>query len=166
LGPHPARERACRTTSPEQTRRLGRALAARLCPGDLICLRGALGAGKTTLIQGLAEGLGVRDWVTSPSFTIVHQHEGRVPLYHLDLYRLGPGDLREIGIEEILAGRAVVAVEWAERLPEDLWDDALEIDMRFDECCDDLRHIALRARGPRGERILEDLAICHASSGN
>ena len=150
-------EYCCTTSSAAETRCLGRALTARVCPGDLICLRGKLGAGKTTLIQGLAEGLETTEPATSPGFTLIHQHEGRFPLYHLDLYRLGPADLAEIGVEEIMACEAVVAVEWSERLPAALCSDGLDIEMEFDSAADETRHLRLRARGPRGERILAGL---------
>lgn len=155
--PEPAgREQCWRTDSAEETRRLGRALGAHLEGRDVVCLRGPLGAGKTTLIQGLAEGLGVGERVTSPSFTLIHEHQGRLPLYHLDLYRLAAGDLPGIGVEEVLAADAVVAIEWAERLPAGLCADALEVEMQFGSG-EDERRIVMRARGARGRRILEAL---------
>ena len=157
LHSHGNHERALVTNSARATRRLGRAIAARAKPGDLICLRGDLGAGKTTFVQGLAEGLAVTDPVTSPSFTLVHEHQGRLKLYHLDLYRLGPGDLGDIGIEELLDGEAVVAVEWAERMPPGLCHDGLVIEVQFDEGDADGRRFHLRGRGPRAHRLLEGL---------
>ncbi|MBN1458936.1 MAG: tRNA (adenosine(37)-N6)-threonylcarbamoyltransferase complex ATPase subunit type 1 TsaE, partial [Armatimonadetes bacterium] len=111
--------------SAEETRRFGDSLARVLAPGDLLCLFGDLGAGKTTFVQGLARGLGTDEPATSPSFTLIHEHPGPVPLYHLDLYRLGPGDLGEAGVEEALRAPAVLAVEWAERLPRELCSDCL-----------------------------------------
>jgi tRNA threonylcarbamoyladenosine biosynthesis protein TsaE len=126
--------------------------------GDLLCLRGELGAGKTTLVQGLAEGLGIPDLVTSPSFTLIHEHPGPLPLLHIDLYRLGGSDISDLGLEEIIDGDAVVAVEWAERLPPGLARDALEIEIAFHDSDDDTRRIHLRARGPRAARILSSLA--------
>lgn len=142
------------TRSAAETRRLGRTLGAHAQPGDLITLRGDLGAGKTTFVQGLAEGLGVAGSVVSPSFTLLHEHAGQVPLYHLDLYRLGPADLADLGIEEVLGAQAVVAVEWSERLPPSLVREALEVELGFVEGEDESRHFTLRARGPRGERLL------------
>jgi len=133
-------------------------LAAGLCAGDLICLFGELGAGKTTFIQRVAQGLGVPDWVTSPSFTILHEHQGRLRFCHLDLYRLGEGDLDDIGLEEVLSSEAVVAVEWAERLPAALRSDALEVVIAFDQGDEEARRIRLRASGPGGKRILEALS--------
>lgn len=148
----------CTTRSPAETRSLGSSLALYLRPGDLLCLRGELGTGKTTFIQGLADGLGVTTLVTSPSFTLIHQHAGRLPLYHVDLYRLAGPDVADLGLEELLDSQAVVAVEWAERLPAGLCLDALGIEITFDETDDDTRHLLLRARGFRAARILSCLA--------
>ena len=144
--------------SADQTRAIGAGRAAHLSPGDLICLYGDLGAGKTTFIQGLASGLGVSDLVTSPSFTLVHEHRGRLLFYHLDLYRLGPDDLTEAGIEEVLAAPAVVAVEWAERLPEPLRRGALEVSIAFDDESPDSRRLRFRPLGDRSARIVAGLA--------
>ena len=143
------------TRSAAETRRLGRVVGAHASPGDLVTLRGDLGAGKTTFVQGLAEGLGVEGQVVSPSFTLIHEHPGRVRLYHLDLYRLGPQELPEIGIEEVLGSQAVIAVEWSERLPPSLSGEALEVELAFVEGEDGSRRFTLRARGPRGEGLLQ-----------
>lgn len=153
----PSDDHVVATQSPAQTRRLGRRLARLLLPGDLICLRGELGAGKTTLIQGIAAGLGAAQPATSPSFTLLHHHPGRVPLYHLDLYRLGPGDLGDIGLEELIGGEAVVAVEWSERLPPALCREALLVEMDFGEAGPRSRRIRFRAGGERGQRVLAAL---------
>ena len=146
------------TRSAQDTRSLGRTLAAALCPGDVMCLHGELGAGKTTFIQGVAEGLGVSEPATSPSFTLLHEHRGRLPFYHLDLYRLAAADLTEVGVEEVLGSEAVVAVEWAERLPAGLCPDALVIVIGFDPRDEARRRIRFRASGPRGRRMLEAVA--------
>jgi tRNA threonylcarbamoyladenosine biosynthesis protein TsaE len=106
------------TTSEDDTRRVAAALAAAMAPGAVLLLSGDLGAGKTAFVRGLAEGLGLdpRD-VTSPTFTLVHEHRGgRLPLVHVDLYRLDRAELDEIGLDSDLAAAGVVAVEWAERL--------------------------------------------------
>lgn len=104
--------------SEEETRRLAARLAAALPPGAVLLLSGDLGSGKTTFVRGLAEGLGIDpDQVTSPSFTLVHEYRGgRLPLVHVDLYRLDRADLDEIGLDPDLAATGIVAVEWAERL--------------------------------------------------
>ena len=105
-----------KTYSTEETRALGRRLADQLRPGDTVLLRGDLGSGKSELTRGLAAGLGVRETVTSPSFTILNVYEsGRVPLYHFDWYRLESAEeLYELGMEEYLGGDGVALVEWPE----------------------------------------------------
>ena len=108
-----------RTTSPEQTRALGRNLARGLVPGATLLLFGGLGTGKTCLVKGLAAGLDIDPRrVHSPSFIMVNRHEGRLPLNHVDLYRLEAGeDFSDLGLEELFAGEGVTVVEWADRLP-------------------------------------------------
>ena len=108
-----------RTTSEEETRRLGEALAAELLPDGILLLTGDLAAGKTVLAQGVAAGLGISPAeVQSPTFTLVREHAGpRGRLLHLDLYRLAPEDTAALGLEELLQARAVKVIEWAERLP-------------------------------------------------
>ncbi|MBP7778986.1 MAG: tRNA (adenosine(37)-N6)-threonylcarbamoyltransferase complex ATPase subunit type 1 TsaE [Acidobacteria bacterium] len=106
------------TVGEAATRAVAAALAATLVPGDLVLLHGDLGAGKTVFVKGLAEGLDLDpDAVTSPTFTLVHEYTGgRLPLVHLDLYRLDRTELDDIGLDSDLAQRGVVVVEWAERL--------------------------------------------------
>lgn len=106
------------TESEAQTARVAAGLAARLLPGTVLLLSGELGAGKTAFVRGLAAGLGVSpDAVTSPTFTLVHEYRGgRLPLQHVDLYRLEQADLDTLGLDEALAESGVVAVEWPERL--------------------------------------------------
>jgi len=107
------------THTEEETRALGRALAAELRPDGVLLLSGDLGAGKTVLARGVAEGLGIAaDEVQSPTFTLIREHRGSGGrLVHVDLYRLDPGDAGALGLEELLAGPGVKVVEWAERLP-------------------------------------------------
>ena len=104
--------------SEEQTRQIASAFAPSLTAGDVLLLEGDLGAGKTAFVRGLAEGLGIKaDEVTSPTFTLVHEyHGGRLPLIHVDLYRLDRADLDEIGLDSDLAARGIIAIEWPERL--------------------------------------------------
>jgi tRNA threonylcarbamoyladenosine biosynthesis protein TsaE len=103
--------------SPEETQALGERLGARLGPGDVVACIGELGAGKTCFLQGLARGLGVTSAVTSPTFVLVNQYRGRVPVYHVDAYRTGSlTELVDIGIEEMLHGDGVTVVEWADKL--------------------------------------------------
>jgi tRNA threonylcarbamoyladenosine biosynthesis protein TsaE len=103
-----------RTDSPDQTRAVAAALADVLVPGDLVLLVGELGAGKTAFVQGLARGLGVEEPVTSPTFTIVQEDAGRLPLTHVDVYRLDRvQDLLDLGLEEA-GDRGVIVVEWGD----------------------------------------------------
>jgi tRNA threonylcarbamoyladenosine biosynthesis protein TsaE len=114
---------------PEDTFALGKKLGRRLKPGDVVALEGGLGAGKTVLVQGLAEGLGTDPGipVTSPSYTLVHEYPGPVPLFHLDFYRLSRREsVLELGVEEYFDGGGVSVVEWAEKFaelfgPETIW---------------------------------------------
>jgi len=107
------------TYSEEETTAAGRELARALVPGSIVLLSGDLGAGKTALVRGIAEGLGVDPAeVTSPTFTIVQEyHGGRLPLYHVDLYRLKPAEVDDLGLDEMTLAGGVTAIEWPERLP-------------------------------------------------
>ncbi|MGE3277211.1 MAG: tRNA (adenosine(37)-N6)-threonylcarbamoyltransferase complex ATPase subunit type 1 TsaE [Vicinamibacterales bacterium] len=129
-----------RTASEEDTRAYAARLATGLAPGTLLLLSGDLGAGKTAFVRGLAEGLGADAGdVTSPTFTLVHEYRGgRLPLVHVDLYRLDRAELDDIGLDPDLADAGIVAIEWAERLDRippgairihitDAGDDAREI---------------------------------------
>jgi len=106
------------TTSEDETRALARSLAQDLRAGTTLLLSGDLGAGKTAFVRGLAEGIGLDpDVVTSPTFTLVHEYRGgRLPLVHVDLYRLDRADLDEIGLDSDLASQGVAAIEWPDRL--------------------------------------------------
>jgi len=105
------------TRSAEETIELGKRIGAFLLPNEVVGLFGPLGAGKTTLIQGIAEGLAVKDYVTSPTFVIINEYQGRLPFYHIDLYRLEEiKDIEELGIEEYFYRGGVCVIEWAEKL--------------------------------------------------
>lgn len=120
------------THSADETQALGQKLASRLAPGDVIAYFGDLGAGKTAFTRGLAQGLGITDPVTSPTYTIVNEYlSGRIPLFHFDMYRLSSSDeLFDIGWEDYLARGGVCAVEWSERA-EDAFDaSTVRIDFR------------------------------------
>jgi tRNA threonylcarbamoyladenosine biosynthesis protein TsaE len=108
--------------SEEATRQVAAGIASSLTAGAVLLLQGDLGAGKTAFVRGLAEGLGINAGdVTSPTFTLVHEYRGgRLPLIHVDLYRLERADLDEIGLDQDLAARGVIAVEWPERLSREL----------------------------------------------
>lgn len=131
--------------SPARTVEIGRALALLLQPGDVIALRGGLGAGKTAFTRGLARGLGVEGPVTSPTYTIVNEYpEGRLPLFHFDMYRLTDAEeLFDLGWEDYLRRRGVCAVEWSENVWEAL-EDPIVVELRRDPADENLRHITIR----------------------
>ena len=133
--------------SEAETRAIAAALAPALAPGVVILLSGDLGAGKTAFVRGLAEGLGLDpDEVTSPTFTLVHEYRGgRLPLIHVDLYRLDRAELDEIGLDQDLAAQGVTAVEWAGRLSRPI-ADALQVTI-VDQG-EDLRAIEINSRSP------------------
>jgi tRNA threonylcarbamoyladenosine biosynthesis protein TsaE len=120
------------TTSPEQTQALGRRLSALLAAGDTVCLWGELGAGKTCLVQGICQGLAVAQDVVSPSFTLVNEYEGTVPVAHLDFYRLkGEVDLEQLGYDDLFDGKRIVLIEWPERASGALPRERLDVRMRW-----------------------------------
>lgn len=103
--------------SPEETQRLGEALGRRLKAGDVVATIGELGAGKTCFLQGLARGLGVTETATSPTFVLINQYRGRLPVYHVDAYRTTSlTELLDLGLEEFFYGEGVTVVEWADKL--------------------------------------------------
>ena len=132
------------THSADETQALGQRLAKRLLPGVVIAYFGDLGAGKTALTRGIAQGLGVTDLVTSPTYTIVNEYlTGRIPLFHFDMYRLGSSDeLFDIGWEDYLARGGVCAVEWSENV-EDTLRDAIHITIEKDPLEPDTRRITI-----------------------
>ncbi len=119
------------THSPQETRSLGEKLAAHLRTGDVLLLLGDLGAGKSELTRGIAQGLGILTPVTSPSFTILNVYdEGRVPLYHFDWYRLNSADeLYEMGMDEYLGGDGIAVVEWPSQCPEAIPETRLAVEL-------------------------------------
>jgi len=118
--------------SPDDTRRFAWTVAPLLHRGDVIALVGPLGAGKTLFVEALYSALGVRDYVRSPSFTLVNEYSGRIPLYHMDLYRLeSPDDLEDIGFEEYFYGDGIVAVEWADRAISNLPREHILIELQL-----------------------------------
>ena len=125
--------RVKQTHSPEETWQLASELANSLLPGTVIALHGDLGAGKTCFIQGLAVALKIHEPVTSPTYTLICEYQGKLPLYHIDLYRLsGPEEVLGLGLEEYFESDGLTAIEWAERaeglLPPDLLHIRIEVD--------------------------------------
>lgn len=145
------------TSGPEQTEQIGEALGSLLGPGDLVCLHGDLGAGKTHFSFGIAMGLEVREqYITSPTFAFVNEYEGRIPFYHIDLYRLkDPSELQGIGFDEYIESDGATVIEWAERAGDELPAERLSVYLsHLDERS---REIGFLAEGERYERTLEQL---------
>lgn len=144
---------AVETNSPEETTELGRRLGGRLEPGDILALTGPLGAGKTQLTRGLALGTGAASRVTSPTFKLVNEYEGRVRLYHIDAYRLGGAeDLVALGSEEFFDGDGAAVVEWADRVAGALPAEHLRVEIGITGAAS--RRLVLTALGERHERLL------------
>lgn len=154
-----------RTHAEEGTHAVGLALAALLSPGDVLLLSGDLGAGKTALVKGIAEGLGVSGPVTSPTFNILLVHRGRVPLYHIDLYRLEHADqLEDIDYFGTIESDGVTAVEWGDRFPEAAPADHLDVRISIEGDAD--RMLEVRGTGERSASIEASLpAACRGIVG-
>lgn len=148
-----------RTASVEQTERLGRAFAPALRTGDVVVLSGDLGAGKTRFVAGLARGFDPKARVRSPSFTLVNEYAGSLALFHLDLYRLGTGEVDGLGLEEY-AERGALVVEWGERLPAHWLEDALVLTFVAGE--GDARTLTATLPAPASARGRELLAAWRA----
>jgi tRNA threonylcarbamoyladenosine biosynthesis protein TsaE len=144
------------TEGPGATRRLAERLGRRARPGDVLALVGDLGVGKTCFVQGLARGLGVtRGRVASPTFNIVIEHAGRIPLYHIDLYRIADrGELAELGLETYLYGPGLCAVEWMDRFPELAPAERVEVGLSIEGARK--RRLTVRGYGARGEALVRD----------
>ena len=134
-----------------ETERIAESLAPHLRVGDVIVLEGPLGAGKTRFVTGLARGADVAGRVRSPSFTLVNEYAGRIPLLHLDLYRLAPEDDAGLGLDE-LHERGALVVEWGERLPSHLRDEALRIQFAITGA--ETRSLTVNADAGRGRELL------------
>lgn len=140
------------TRDVEGTRALGRALAALADPGTVLALLGGLGAGKTAFVQGIGVGAGLRSEVVSPTFILMAEHEGRLPLLHADLYRVSPEELPGLGLEEALEGwPGIAAVEWADRGMAALPEDHLRVELVESAAGRTLR---ASATGPRHGALL------------
>ncbi len=143
------------SNSPADTLALGEILGRLARPGDIYCLLGELGAGKTALAQGIGRGLGIEDPVSSPTFTLIHEYKGRMPLYHMDLYRMAaPEEGEELGLQEYFWGHGLCVVEWPQAAAELLPADILQVELRF---AGDSREIELAAHGSRSQQIVEEV---------
>jgi tRNA threonylcarbamoyladenosine biosynthesis protein TsaE len=150
-----------RTASAIATRAVGAAIASCVVPGDVVVLTGDLGSGKTTLAQGIAAALGVSEPVVSPTFALVREYEGRVPVAHVDVYRLERiQELHDVGIEEIFDGTRVVIVEWGELVAPILPVDRAVVRLQHCDDDDDARMIDVTAEGTaRGTSLTAQLAL-------
>lgn len=142
------------TKSADQTRSFAERLAHLLEPGTVLLLEGDLGAGKTTFTQGLAKGLGVKRNVNSPTFTIIKEYKGRLPLYHMDVYRLTDAE-EDLGFDEYFYGDGVCVVEWAHLIEQQLPDQYLKV--IISRKGSDEREISLEPKGDRYVRMSEEL---------
>lgn len=143
------------------TERLGAALGAAVRSGDLILLFGQLGAGKTTFTRGIARGIGIDQPVMSPTFTLVREHPGALPLFHMDFYRLTRAEeAEEAGLADYLQRAGVCVIEWPECALDALPDDRLEL--YFSVFDDDARAIQAVSAGRRAEDLLDAWEACHA----
>lgn len=139
----------------EKTKEIGYKLGKLVEPGSVICLIGDLGAGKTTMTQSLAEALEVDDYITSPTFTIVNEYEGRLPLYHFDVYRIGCSEeMYDIGYDEYINSDGVCIIEWANLIEDILPDEYLYVELKYKEMA---REMILTPKGEKYEKIVEEL---------
>ncbi|PRR88635.1 MULTISPECIES: tRNA (adenosine(37)-N6)-threonylcarbamoyltransferase complex ATPase subunit type 1 TsaE [unclassified Bacillus (in: firmicutes)] len=144
------------TKGADETKRIAAALAKLVMPGDVLTLEGDLGAGKTTFSKGFAEGLGITSIVNSPTFTIIKEYtDGRLPLYHMDVYRMEDAE-EDIGLEEYFEGEGVCLVEWAHLIGPQLPSSYLKIEMLRTER-EEERHLTFSAKGERYETLCKEM---------
>ena len=122
------------SSAEQETRELGKRMSQQVTPGTVISLRGSLGAGKTVFAKGFAEGLGITEAIVSPTFTLVQEYDGRLKLYHLDLYRLsGEDEFESMGGEDFPYSDGVALIEWSEKIEDMLPDDTIFINITINE---------------------------------
>jgi tRNA threonylcarbamoyladenosine biosynthesis protein TsaE len=146
------------TKSTSETIRIGKKIGGHLLPGDVLALSGELGAGKTQFIKGLAEGMGLGKptYISSPSFTLINEYPGRIPFYHIDLFRLrGENEAEELGLEEYFQGGGVSAIEWADKILSLLPKEILWIYIYYTG--KNTRSLEIIGKGKRYEEILKIL---------
>jgi tRNA threonylcarbamoyladenosine biosynthesis protein TsaE len=158
-----AASRSMESLSPAETRRLGRRLAPLLRPGDVLLLQGELGAGKTCFAQGIGAGLRVKEAVKSSSFVLVNEYNGRLHVYHADLFRLeDPREVFELGLEENAAD-GLLLVEWPDRAPQEMPPEHLLV--RFAATGEKARRLSFEAHGERYETLLRGFALEEQAGG-
>ncbi|KUK10480.1 MAG: hypothetical protein XD50_1232 [Clostridia bacterium 41_269] len=140
----------------EAMKKLGEILGSLLNEGNIVCLSGELGAGKTVLAGGIAKGLGVKEHVTSPTFTLIKEYKGKFPLYHVDVYRLDdPAEIFELGLDEYLYGQGVTVIEWADRIKEYLIADYMNI--KIEKLGDEKRMVKISSNSSNYTHITREL---------
>lgn len=145
------------TKSTSETIRIGKQIGSQLHSGDVVALVGELGTGKTHFIKGLASGAGVKRsrYITSPSFTLIHEYQGKTPFYHIDLFRLKTEKEAEgLGLEEYIQGGGITAVEWADKIPTLLPQEMLWIEIRYTG--EHKRSIEIVGKGARYEQLMKN----------
>jgi tRNA threonylcarbamoyladenosine biosynthesis protein TsaE len=155
------------TRSPTQTQALGQKIGKALSTGMVITLSGDLGSGKTAFVQGLARGLGVPGdyYITSPTYTIINEYSGRLPLFHIDLYRILDGqDVADIGLYDIFNTENVIAIEWPEIIASELPRDLIAL--HFEIVTPTTRKITLHTSGLKGKSVIQKLGVMAASIAN
>lgn len=148
------------SNSPQETENYGEAIGSLLTEGNVVCLSGELGVGKTEFVKGLAKGLGIVDYITSPTFTIVNEYQGRQKLYHFDVYRVNDIDeLENIGFDEYIYGEGICVIEWAELIENILPKEKLWVEIKKDlSKNEDYREINLKAFGEQYISIINNIA--------
>jgi len=142
------------SNQPEETINFSKQLAALLKPGDVITLEGDLGAGKTTFTKGLALGLEIKKNVNSPTFTIIKEYHGKLPLYHMDVYRV-EDSFEDLGFDEYFEGNGVSVIEWAHLIEDQLPEELLAIHIYLSE--NESRKIMIKPKGERYEELCKEL---------
>ena len=146
------------TRSASETIRVGKTVGSRLLLGDVVALVGELGAGKTQFIKGLAAGVGIENsaYISSPSFTLIHEYPGKIPFYHIDLFRLGrEQEAEELGLEDYFQGRGITAIEWADKIPSLLPEELLFISITYLD--KNIRSVEIAGRGRRYEDLVNQV---------
>jgi tRNA threonylcarbamoyladenosine biosynthesis protein TsaE len=152
---------AIQTRSASETARIGKNIGNLLLPGDVVALVGQLGAGKTQFIKGLAAGVGIGNptYISSPSFTLINEYPGKMPFYHIDLFRLGSVQEAEaLGLEDYFQGRGVTAIEWADRIPSLLPEEMLFVSIAYTD--HNTRSIEIIGKGKHYEDLVKELPEC------
>lgn len=142
----------------EEMMELGQKLAQQVCSGDVLLLDGDLGAGKTTFTKGLALGLGIKRNIKSPTFTLIREYrDGKLPLYHMDMYRLEETGAGDIGLDDYFNGDGVCVIEWSQFIDDELPSQYLIMHILKDENDFDKRYVTLEARGDQYQKIIDNI---------